>query len=88
MNKLYLFITLLCMIELLLALLYLLLYGDELYDFNKMRHSKNCKKRVRTEDITQSDWDLLNRFLADFTETDLLRLNKIFNILKEKIDNF
>jgi hypothetical protein len=76
------------MIELLLALLYLMLYSDTVYDFTKMQNLKNYKKRYKGEQITESDWDLMKKFLNTFSETELIRLNKIMNILQEKIDNF
>lgn len=81
MNKLYLFIMLLCMITLMLALLYLMLQSDNLFDIAKNKSKKNCKNKLM---ITQNDEDLLNRFYQTFSEQDLLRLNNIMNILNEK----
>jgi len=81
MNKLYLFIMLLCMITFMLALLYLLLQGDDLFDMIKNKSKKNDKKKLT---ITQYDEDLLNRFLHNFSEQDLIRINNIMNVLNEK----
>lgn len=79
MNKLYLFIMLLCMITFMLAMLYLLLQGDDLVDM--IKNKKNDKKKLT---ITQYDEDLLNRFLHNFSEQDLIRINNIMNVLNEK----
>lgn len=81
MNKLYLFIMLLCMITFMLALLYIMLQGDNLFDMMKNKNKKINKNELM---ITQYDEDLLNRFYQTFSEQDLIRINNIMNILHEK----
>ncbi|GEM_PF-6894910 len=81
MNKLYLFIMLLCMITFMLALLYIMLQGDNLFDMMKNKSKIIDKNNLM---LKQYDEDLLNRFYQTFSEQDLIRINNIMNILHKK----
>lgn len=81
MNKLYLFITLLCMVAFMLSLLYLMIESDNLFNAIKNKNNKHYKNKLM---LTAYDEDLLNRFLENFSEQDLIRLNNIINTLNEK----
>lgn len=81
MNKLYLFIMLLCMITFMLALLYIMLQGDNLFDMMKNKSKRIDKNKLM---LTQYDEDLLNRFFSVFSEQDLKRINNMLSILYEK----
>jgi hypothetical protein len=79
MNDLFLFITLLCMSELVFILLYFMLFGDTLFDTESLRTLKKVKKNKRREFsyLTDSDLELLIKFFSTFTDSELTQLNKI-----------
>lgn len=81
MNKLYLFIMLLSMITFMLALLYIMLQGDNLFCMMKNNIKKIDNNKFM---LTKYDEDLLYRFFQYFSEQDLIRLNNITSVLHEK----
>jgi Mg2+ and Co2+ transporter CorA len=79
MNDLMLFITLLCMNELVFILLYFMLFGDTLFDTESFQTLKKVKKNRRREFsyLSESDLELLIKFFSTFTDSELTQLNKI-----------
>ncbi|NMC57112.1 MAG: hypothetical protein GYA50_07830 [Eubacteriaceae bacterium] len=64
-----------------LSLLYLMIESDNLLSAAKNKNNNHYKNKLM---LTAYDENLLNRFLENFSEQDLIRLNNIINTLNEK----
>lgn len=65
--------------ELMLILLYFMLFGDTLFDTESYQTLKKVKKNRKNQFsyLTDADLELLIKFFNTFTDSELTQLNKI-----------